>query len=177
MEKGSSYCRLLDLHIQPVLFVSHCQRHVVLGFGLSFVVLGFIGTPSTTWQFVVKLGPLSCLFPGRLFFYYSRCWNLVNPHLTNCLRIKAFGDGNNNALSLRADKLFLNKSEDPSNIFSSFIGDKLNKDLYVLFFGLVFKRDFLIEDKFIGGGSGDLGGEGITVILEVELAGELNFEG
>ena len=126
---------------------------------------------------MVKLGPLSSLLPGCLFFYDSRGWNLVDPYFANCLRIKAFCDGNNNTLSLRADKLFLNKSEDPSNVFGSFICDELDKDFDVLFFGLVFKRGLLIEDKFVGGGSGDLGGEGIAIVLEVELAGEFDFEG
>ena len=155
----------------------HAQRHIILWFCLPFVVLCFTWTPTTSGQVRMELSPLSSSFLRCLFFYHPWCGNLINSNITDSLAIKTFCNRDNNSFSLRPNKLFFNKSEDPSYILSSFIGKELNKYLDIVFFGLVFEGNLLIKCKFIRRRCWYFGGDRVGVVLEIDLTWKFNFKG
>lgn len=75
---------------------------------------------------------------------------MIDPDLTKRLSVKALAYRHNYPFPLRSNELILHKFQYASHVLGSLIRDQIDNHLYVLFAGIVFDGDFLVEYKLVG---------------------------
>lgn len=100
---------------------------------------------------------------------------MIHSKLTTSFIIQTFDERNIESLSLRVHELVTEHFDDTSDVFSTFVSGEVNDKLEVLFIGVLFECDLLIEDKLVVGGWADLCGDGSVIELYVHFTWELDF--
>lgn len=90
-------------------------------------------------------------FLGGGFLKYPRGGDLVYTQLALGFCVQALTDSYCHALAFGRHEIAFNQFDDPSNILITFFSDELYNNFQVLFIGLIFKGDFLIEDELVVG--------------------------